>query len=146
MRKFFASAAKSSLALPGCATGRGRVSEARWLLGKRFSPLMILASKASWASAKGGASSIGGKCCSIAGISGFWLRGNTTMFSFNSTPSKNCGKANIVNLLLVSIVVSLGYLSLLLPRFAEADIDDQEYADVYAKGDLSRQVRSVAGS
>src|SRR3990172_1764077 len=83
----------------------------------------------------------------MAARSGFWLRGKTTTLSVNVSPSKYCGKVRSEKRRLVSIGLSSGRasgnLALFLPGGAEADVDDQEDADVQAKRHLGGQVGPV---
>src|SRR5690242_11723641 len=67
------------------------------------------------------------------------------MFSPSLLPSKNCGSANNENLLFFSMATSSGDLPLLLPGGAEADIDDEENADIQAEGYLGSQVGPSGG-
>src|ERR1700751_3746477 len=106
---------------------RLRVSFALRVLGKFPSPVMILASKESCASANEGASGTVGPFCSIASLNGFWLRGSTTTLKVSVLPSKYCDNGNRAKRRKsggIRVPPSCN-LALFLPRRAEINVDHQ---------------------
>src|SRR5271166_6278235 len=90
----------------GCVVVNATGARLGTVPGKPESPVTIFATNESFASAKAGASGIGGAPV-MAAVSGFWLRGRKTMLTFSTFPSKNWGKVNMANLLFGSINGSL---------------------------------------